>query len=96
MLIQRLSPRQADVVRALLTEHPAFEPPNPPVSIEVIALALGVRPSTVKEHLRRIRRRRPELYAQLMAHRRLEFARYHAAVVVGSNPTAGATSLRKD
>jgi hypothetical protein len=75
-----LSPRQAEVVRALLVEHPAFEPSNPPIAIDVIADALGVRPSTIKTHLRRIRRRHPGLYAEVMAHRSRAFERYHATV----------------
>jgi DNA-binding Lrp family transcriptional regulator len=75
-----LSSRQAQVLRALLIEAPEFEPPEPPISVEMIAIALGIAPATVKEHLRRARRRDPEVYAAVMAHRRAQFDRWHAAV----------------
>jgi predicted ArsR family transcriptional regulator len=63
-----------------LAKHPAFEPPNAPVSIDDVASALGVSPSTVKTHLRRIRRADPARYEALLAARRRAFERYHAAV----------------
>ena len=75
-----LSPRQAQVLRALLVEGPEFAPPEPPVSIEIAAAALGIARSTVKEHLRRVSRLHPEVYTAVMAHRRAQFAGWHAAV----------------
>lgn len=75
-----LSPRQTTVLAALLVEHPAFEPPEPPVSYVAIASALGVSLDTVKTHLRRSRARDPELYQRVMTVRRGQFAAYHAAV----------------
>jgi len=75
-----LSSRQVQVLRAFLVKAPEFEPPEPPVSVVMIAIALGIAPSTVKEHLRRARRRQPEVYAAVMAHRLGQFERWHAAV----------------
>ena len=76
----RLSPRQRQIMAALLRDSPEFAPPNPPISLEIIATALGIAPATVKEHMRRLRRSRPDLYGAVMEHRRGAFAKWHAAV----------------
>jgi IS30 family transposase len=80
MPISTVSPRQVAVIQAMTLRHAAFEPPNEPVSIATIADAMGVRPSTVKEYLRRLRRSDPAIYREVMTHRREQFRRYHAAV----------------
>jgi len=72
---------QARVALALLVDGPAFEPPEPPVAVPIIAAALNLSPNTVKTHLRRIRRGHPELWAEIVAERGQRFARWHADVL---------------
>lgn len=75
-----LPPGQAAIAQALLAEAPEFEPPERPVTYDVIAMAFGIQVTTVREHLRRIRRVHPELYANLMAERQNRLDRWHADV----------------
>jgi len=77
-----VSRRQYAIAQALLIDHPAFEPPNAPVSYAVIAQALGISVNTVKTHIRRLSRRHPELYRQVMARRQAAFADYHAGMAM--------------
>lgn len=75
-----LPPGQATVAQALLVDGPEFEPPEPPVTYDEIALGLGIKVTTVREHIRRIRLLHPELYSDLMAERARRLARWHADV----------------
>jgi hypothetical protein len=63
---QQLPIRQGAVVRSLLIRHPAFQPPEPPISYSVVAEGMGISVSTVKTQPRRARLRHPELYAAVM------------------------------
>jgi hypothetical protein len=75
-----LPPGQRAIAQALLIDAPEFEPPERPVTYDVVALAFGIQVTTVREHLRRIRQRHPELYAELMVERRRRFDCWHADV----------------
>lgn len=65
---------------ALLVDGPEFEPPERPVTYDVVALAFDIQGTTVREHMRRIRNRHPELYAELMTERNERLDRWHADV----------------
>jgi predicted metal-dependent phosphoesterase TrpH len=80
--LRRLSPRQQLIAHALLVDDPVFDPPNPPVSYAVIGAAMGITVNTVKTHVARLRSRHPELYREVMAHRRAAFRAYHVAMTV--------------
>ena len=71
---------QARVVRALLVDGPEFEPPERPVTYEIAAIALGIAVSTLREHLRRVAQRHPDLHAGFMAERERRLTRWHRAV----------------
>ena len=75
-----LPPRQGAILQSLLIRHPAFLPPEPPISYRVVASAMGISLSTVKTQLRRVRLRHPELYAAVMAIRAQQFETYHRFV----------------
>jgi hypothetical protein len=79
-IIAELPQRQARVAHALLVDGPEFDPPEAPVTYDLIAEAFGISVPTVREHLRRIARRHPELYASLMDERRRRFERWHLDV----------------
>jgi hypothetical protein len=55
--------------------------PDDPISYPIIAEAFGIHLGTVHTHLRRIHRRHPDLYASIMAERRLQLAARHEAIV---------------
>jgi len=76
------SPRQRLIAQALLVDDPVFNPPTPPVSYAVVAAALGLTVNTVKMHLARLRSRDPQLYANVMEHRRAAFREYHEAIAI--------------
>ena len=75
-----LPPGQGRIAQALLVDRPEFMPPERPVEYEVIALAFGIQVTTVREHLRRIQRRHPDLFAALMAERGKRLEAWHADV----------------
>ena len=77
-----LPPGQGAIAQALLVDTPEFEPPGRPITYDVVALALGIQVTTVREHLRRIRQRHPELHAELMAERHRRLDRWHADVAL--------------
>jgi transposase len=72
-----LRPRQSGVAIAILGD--GGEPP----SYVDVAQRLGIHVGTVHRHLGRVRRRHPELYAQVMAERKRQLAARHSRVVAG-------------
>jgi hypothetical protein len=54
--------------------------PEDPVAYSEIASAFGINIGTVHTHMRRIRRRRPDLYIEIMAERRRQLSVRHEAV----------------
>jgi hypothetical protein len=75
-----LPPGQRRVALALLVDGPEFDPPERPVTYDVIGMGLNIQITTVREHLRRVRRTHPNLFAELMAERRRRLDLWHADV----------------
>jgi hypothetical protein len=65
-----------------LVEGPAFDPPEPPVTVAVIAEAVGLSMNTVRTHLRRIQAGHPELWAEIATERAARFQRWHQDVAL--------------
>jgi len=55
--------------------------PEEPVAYTDTAAAFGISLGTVHTHLRRIYRRRPDLYGEIMAERRRQQSARHEAVI---------------
>jgi DNA-binding transcriptional ArsR family regulator len=55
--------------------------PEDPATYSEVASALGISLGTVHQHMKRIRRRRPALYADVMLERRNQLSNRHQAVV---------------
>jgi hypothetical protein len=53
---------------------------DPPATYQEVASALSIHVGTVRRHLKRIRDRRPDVYARIMAERRAQLDRYHSVV----------------